>query len=172
MRDFSIATFNRFRDADANVGYILGLWSRMADALPYVGKLPLGPRRGPEPLVDTIAPQIASEYVKSRLLLAQKLADDDDEVMDPYIDGNDDNVRAEVEQLPRLFRQQYALVSKGIASMWDPRQARYEEIMQQYKAATQSGAGPPPASVAKAKHRLEYELAWLVYIISSVVGAQ
>lgn len=147
MKDFSIATFNRFHDADATIGYILGLWSRMADALPYVQKLPVS--RAPKPaIVDEMAPLIASEYVKSRLTLAQKVVNDDDDVMDPYVDGNDDQIRVEVEQLPRLFRHQYAVVSKGIASMWDVRQNRYDEIMQQYKAASQSGAGPPPVSVA------------------------
>jgi hypothetical protein len=174
VTDFSIKSLHSWRAvSDNSVGYLLVLWASLVQPLPYL-------REGLKSELEDHVPLVFTAFIESRLALSAAATgcelgvDDDDEdggaVEDPLDQGGDGEAPPMLEALPLLARLCYSDSAQYIAGLIDDIGEQLEASREQQLAMMNSGAGDQAERQAYESAVLEGKLAWLVYIISVVIG--
>eukprot|EP00937_MAST-01D_sp_MAST-1D-sp2_P003680 g3680.t1 len=154
---FTTDSFQQWQWSANSMHYLLGLWARLVVAVPYV-KPDLQGRSG---LLDLYVPELLQAFVQSRLDAAATAcaSSQEEELLD-----EEANLREQLERLPAICRYQYPQFGEYLLQLLDP-------MLQQYQDALRMLMAPGCAPDVPARCRLlEAQLAWLVYIVGSVIG--
>lgn len=148
VAQFTINSLNSWQWASGSVYYLLGLWSRLVSSMPYL--------KGDSPsLLDTNVPKIAQAYITSRLESVSVVLQNG--LLEDLLD-NEEQLSDQLESLPYLCRFQYESSSTFICSLMDP-------LIEAFKAFTTVVGGHTSPQLPV----LEGQLAWMVYIVGSVI---
>jgi exportin-7 len=140
--------------------YLLSLWSRLVSSLPYL-------KASAVSHLEDLAPIVTKAYVASRLAFVGPAAAG---TVDDPLDEHDE-VLSHLEQFPAMCRCHFDVIAAHLMAEMDPRIAQYAEVLQ-YIANAGGISGIPgilPPEVSLRRRTLEGELAWLVYIVGSIV---
>lgn len=165
--DFTIKSFRQWQWSINSTHYLLGLWARLVAALPYVrlDGHPGSPGKSTT-FLDTSVPLVIQAYVQSRLDSAEQCATD--ESLDNPLD-DEGGIYEQLEKLPTLCRLNYRSTADFLISIFDPVLTQYAEAC---NIVEQNGGGMDDESVQQGLTAREDQLAWLVFVIGAIVGAQ
>ncbi|XP_074320623.1 uncharacterized protein LOC141657333 isoform X2 [Silene latifolia] len=150
VSDFTLKSLKSWKWASSSVFYLLGLWSRMVQALPHLkGDFPGIVR------LDELVPKILEGFVSSRFESLQTEFPDD-LVEDPL--DKIDVIQDQLDFYPHLCRFQYGSCSTHLMNVLDPILQEYMEGVTQLDHLTTSNIGV-----------LEIKLAWMVHIIAAIL---
>lgn len=162
-----------------SIHYLLMLWSKMVSAVPYVRRATPGSGSSSsaatqpgETLLDRYAPGVLKKYLEVRLALAA--AAEQGTVENADLDDAETAV-LQAEQLPGLFRFQYADSVATLASALDTLSTKHESLSNIVGSAVLQGAAAaasdPNFQAAKTQLSVvEAQLAWLVYMVGAIIG--
>eukprot|EP00743_Colponemidia_sp_Colp-15_P003638 GILK01003927.1.p1 GENE.GILK01003927.1~~GILK01003927.1.p1 ORF type:complete len:1093 (+),score=213.84 GILK01003927.1:212-3490(+) len=153
---FTCSSFAQWQLSSNSLHYLLGLWNRLAAALPYVkedGGIPL----------DKYFPLISKSYLEERLKYIEIQAQSGQEDEGPVI-SEDDQIKEQLEVFSQLIRFKFDQNVHVILTMMDPRLQNYQESLQLLAAE------PLNPATRKRVDMLEAQLTWLVWAIGSVMG--
>jgi exportin-7 len=159
--DFTVKSFHQWQWSINSIHYLLGLWARLVAALPYVRMdRPInGSPTNNTTFLDNSVRLVIQAYIQSRLESAQQVAMDDT-LENPLEDEG--SLYEQLEKLPTLCHFNYRNAGEYIISLFDP-------ILNQYAEASANGVDD---GMEQGLDALEGQLAWLIYIIGSIIGAQ
>ncbi|XP_055989080.1 ran-binding protein 17 [Sorex fumeus] len=149
IANFTITSLQHWEFAPNSVHYLLTLWQRMVASVPFM--------KSTEPhLLDTYAPEITKAFITSRLESVAIV------VRDHLDDPLDDTatVFQQLEQLCTVSRCEYEKTCALLVRLFDQNAQNYQELL---GAPSQSQAGLAVQ---------EGRLAWLVYLVGTVVGGR
>lgn len=166
VANFSAASFDNLAWAQNSLHFILGLWSKLVAAVPYVkyevsrtsggGSGGDGGGDGSDPRLDRFAPQVVQAYVRARLRSVERvLRDEEDDVF-----TNPDAVEAEIDSITGLCRYQYRQVCDIVLGLLDEHIDRFNEL-----DARRASGSPEGVEV-------EVRLAWLVYLVAGMIAGE
>ncbi|EQC37130.1 hypothetical protein SDRG_05357 [Saprolegnia diclina VS20] len=160
--EFTVKSFTQWQWSANSVHYLLGLWSRLVAALPYVRT----ERNGAASIafLDNSIPRIVQSYVQSRLDSALAVAADD-AVDDPL--GDEGSLAEQFDKLPTICHYNYRVVGEYLLTVFDTTLTQYREAA---ALAMDARMDDDDDSLARGMHGLEMQLAWLVYIVGSIIG--
>ncbi|KAJ0402462.1 hypothetical protein ATCC90586_009282 [Pythium insidiosum] len=164
--EFTVKSLQQWQWSANSTHYLLGLWARLVAALPYV---PLDARSGlpsPATFLDSGVPQVIQAYVMSRLESSEQCAADD--TLDNPL-NDEGGLQEQLEKLPTLCHFNYQSTGDYLMSIFDPVLSRYAEIC---GIAEQNGGGMNDDEMQQGVEAMENQMAWLVYIIGSIIGGQ
>ncbi|KAK9671280.1 hypothetical protein RND81_12G019100 [Saponaria officinalis] len=146
VSDFTLKSVKSWKWASNSVYYLLGLWSRMVQSLPYL--------RGDFPGIvrlDEFVPKILEGFISSRFDFVQTEFSDDlaEDPLDKI-----DLMQDQLDFFPHLCRFQYRSCSTYLTTVMDPILQEYMEGAVQDRLRTNA---------------LETKLAWMVHMIGSVL---
>ncbi|GAA0181833.1 transporter [Lithospermum erythrorhizon] len=147
VAEFTSKSLQSWQWASNSVYYLLGLWSRLVSAVPYL-------KSDVPSMLDQFVPKIVEGFITSRLDAAQSAIPDD------LSENPLDNVELLQDQLdcfPSLCRFQYESSSMFIINILDP-------ILQIYTERAQLLAADSGELFV-----IEAKLAWIVHIIAAVL---
>uniref|UniRef100_A0A6I8NG61 RAN binding protein 17 n=1 Tax=Ornithorhynchus anatinus TaxID=9258 RepID=A0A6I8NG61_ORNAN len=149
IANFTITSLQHWEFAPNSVHYLLTLWQRMVASVPFV--------KSTEPhLLDTYAPEITKAYITSRLESVPIV------VRDGLDDPLDDtaSVFQQLEQLCTVSRCEYEKTCAILIQLFDQSAQNYQKSLQ--------ASNRNPLEIAVQEGRL----AWLVYLVGTVVGGR
>ncbi|KAJ6659205.1 hypothetical protein lerEdw1_019250 [Lerista edwardsae] len=149
IASFTITSLQHWEFAPNSVHYLLTLWQRMVASVPFV--------KSSEPhLLDTYAPEITTAYITSRLESVPMV------IRDGLDDPLDDTatVFQQLEQLCTVSRCEYEKTCALLIQLFDQNAQNYQKLLQS------SSRNPVAISIQ------EGCLAWLVYLVGTVVGGR
>nr|XP_028578007.1 ran-binding protein 17 isoform X5 [Podarcis muralis] len=149
IASFTITSLQHWEFAPNSVHYLLTLWQRMVASVPFV--------KSSEPhLLDTYAPEITKAYITSRLESVPMV------IRDGLDDPLDDTatVFQQLEQLCTVSRCEYEKTCALLVQLFDQNAQSYQKLLQS------SSRNPLAISIQ------EGCLAWLVYLVGTVVGGR
>ncbi|XP_060053128.1 ran-binding protein 17 isoform X2 [Erinaceus europaeus] len=149
IANFTITSLQHWEFAPNSVHYLLTLWQRMVASVPFV--------KSTEPhLLDTYAPEITKAFITSRLeSVAVVVRDDLDDPLDDTA-----TVFQQLEQLCTVSRCEYEKTCSLLVQLFDQNAQNYQKLLH----------SAPAITVDKAIQ--EGRLAWLVYLVGTVVGGR
>ncbi|XP_064383025.1 exportin-7-like isoform X2 [Halichondria panicea] len=147
---FTLSSLQSWQFSGNSIHYLLGFWQRMVGSVPYI--------RSSEPhQLDTYVPELTKTYVTSRLESVETvIADSLDNPLDDQT-----MVSQQLEQMATIGRCEYSKTCQVLMSLFDQTASSYQEIL----------ANPSSAPSQQMALR-EGQLAWLVYLIGSVIGGR
>ncbi|XP_074068530.1 ran-binding protein 17-like [Macrotis lagotis] len=149
IANFTITSLQHWEFAPNSVHYLLTLWQRMVASVPFV--------KSTEPhLLDTYAPEITKAYIISRLESVSIVIRDGLE--DPLDDTS--TIFQQLEQLCSVSRCEYEKTCAFLVQLFDQSAQNYQKLIQ-------SSAGRLTDIAVEEGH-----LAWLVYLVGTVVGGR
>lgn len=164
--DFTIKSLRQWQWSANSTHYLLGLWARLVAALPYVRVEARPGSPTSSTFLDSGVPQVIQAYVQSRLDSAEQCAADD--ALDNPLD-DEGGLYEQLEKLPTLCHFDYRKSGEYIVAVLDP-------ILNQYAEACsileQNGGDMGDETVQQQVVSMENQLAWLVYVIGSIIGGQ
>ncbi|GAB9466965.1 Exportin-like protein [Globisporangium polare] len=164
--DFTIKSLRQWQWSANSTHYLLGLWARLVAALPYVRVEARPGSPTSSTFLDSGVPQVIQAYVQSRLDSAEQCAADD--ALDNPLD-DEGGLYEQLEKLPTLCHFNYRKSGEYIVAVLDP-------ILNQYAEACsileQNGGDMGDETVQQQVVSMENQLAWLVYVIGSIIGGQ
>ncbi|XP_028384819.1 ran-binding protein 17 isoform X1 [Phyllostomus discolor] len=149
IANFTITSLQHWEFAPNSVHYLLTLWQRMVASVPFV--------KSTEPhLLDTYAPEITKAFITSRLESVAIV------VRDHLDDPLDDTatVFQQLEQLCTVSRCDYEKTCALLVRLFDQNAQNYQKLLHSAPGAA--------ADMAIQEGRL----AWLVYLVGTVVGGR
>ncbi|XP_077169023.1 ran-binding protein 17 [Paroedura picta] len=149
IASFTITSLQHWEFAPNSVHYLLTLWQRMVASVPFV--------KSSEPhLLDMYAPEITKAYITSRLESVPVV------IRDGLEDPLDDTatVFQQLEQLCTVSRCEYEKTCALLVQLFDQNAQNYQKLLQS------SSRNPMALSVQEGR------LAWLVYLVGTVVGGR
>nr|XP_020649320.1 ran-binding protein 17 isoform X2 [Pogona vitticeps] len=149
IASFTITSLQHWEFAPNSVHYLLTLWQRMVASVPFV--------KSSEPhLLDTYAPEITKAYITSRLESVPMV------IRDGLDDPLDDTatVFQQLEQLCTVSRCEYEKTCALLVQLFDQNAQNYQKLLQS------SSRNPLAISIQEGR------LAWLVYLVGTVVGGR
>ncbi|XP_048356073.1 ran-binding protein 17 isoform X3 [Sphaerodactylus townsendi] len=149
IASFTITSLQHWEFAPNSVHYLLTLWQRMVASVPFV--------KSSEPhLLDTYAPEITKAYITSRLESVPMV------IRDGLDDPLDDTatVFQQLEQLCTVSRCEYEKTCALLVQLFDQNAQNYQKLLQP------SSRNPMALSIQEGR------LAWLVYLVGTVVGGR
>uniref|UniRef100_A0A8C8SMW4 RAN binding protein 17 n=1 Tax=Pelusios castaneus TaxID=367368 RepID=A0A8C8SMW4_9SAUR len=149
IANFTITSLQHWEFAPNSVHYLLTLWQRMVASVPFV--------KSTEPhFLDTYAPEITKAYITSRLESVPVV------VRDGLEDPLDDiaTVFQQLEQLCTVSRCEYEKTCALLVQLFDQNAQNYQKLLHS------SSRNPLEITVQ------EGCLAWLVYLVGTVVGGR
>ena len=158
MATFTIDSFNHWQWAANSVYYLLSLWSRLVASMPYLkGDVPSQ--------LESFVPQVITSFINSRMELVRALLSDncDVDLDDPLKD--EEQLTEQLETLPSLCRFQLQQVASYVLSLFEPCATLYQQAL-----STGVSERASNSEVQRTMAQCEGELAWLVYIIATVLG--
>jgi len=156
---FTIDSFKHWQWAANSVYYLLSLWSRLVASMPYLkGDVPSQ--------LESYVPQVITAFIHSRMELVRALQSRSDagaELDDPL--DNEEQLTEQLDTLPSLCRFQLQQASSYVLSLFQPCAKLYAQLLALPPERQREG------EVAQRLSQCEGELAWLVYIIGTVLGS-
>ncbi|XP_043347346.1 ran-binding protein 17 isoform X5 [Dermochelys coriacea] len=149
IANFTITSLQHWEFAPNSVHYLLTLWQRMVASVPFV--------KSTEPhLLDTYAPEITKAYITSRLESVPVV------IRDGLEDPLDDTatVFQQLEQLCTVSRCEYEKTCALLVQLFDQNAQNYQKLLHS------SSRNPLEITVQEGR------LAWLVYLVGTVVGGR
>uniref|UniRef100_A0A8D0LBX1 RAN binding protein 17 n=1 Tax=Sphenodon punctatus TaxID=8508 RepID=A0A8D0LBX1_SPHPU len=149
IANFTITSLQHWEFVPNSVHYLLTLWQRMVASVPFV--------KSTEPhLLDTYAPEITKAYITSRLESVAVV------VRDGLDDPLDDTatVFQQLEQLCTVSRCEYEKTCALLVQLFDQNAQNYQKLLHS------SSRNPLEITVQEGR------LAWLVYLVGTVVGGR
>ncbi|XP_023392910.1 ran-binding protein 17 [Pteropus vampyrus] len=149
IANFTITSLQHWEFAPNSVHYLLTLWQRMVASVPFV--------KSTEPhLLDTYAPEITKAFITSRLESVAIV------VRDHLDDPLDDTatVFQQLEQLCTVSRCEYEKTCTLLVQLFDQNAQNYQKLLHSASGITVDMAIQ------------EGRLAWLVYLVGTVVGGR
>ena len=151
IAEFTVKSLQMWQFGPNSVHYLLSLWQRMVASVPYV--------KATEPhLLETYTPEITKSYVTSRLDSVEVILRE--QLEDPLEDQG--MLFQQLDQLSTIGRCEYDKTCALLVRLFDEAATRYQELL-----AFNHGGGASLQLLAE-----EGRLAWLVYIIGSVIGGR
>ncbi|XP_034362895.1 ran-binding protein 17 isoform X1 [Arvicanthis niloticus] len=149
IANFTITSLQHWEFAPNSVHYLLTLWQRMVASVPFV--------KSAEPhLLDTYAPEITKAFITSRLDSVAIVVRDNLE--DPLDDTA--TVFQQLEQLCTVSRCEYEKTCTLLVQLFDQNAQNYQKLLH-----SASGLAVDMAIQ-------EGRLAWLIYLVGTVVGGR
>eukprot|EP00299_Pterocystis_sp_00344_P013655 c6710_g1_i1.p1 GENE.c6710_g1_i1~~c6710_g1_i1.p1 ORF type:complete len:1067 (-),score=281.24 c6710_g1_i1:81-3281(-) len=152
----SIPCFNSWHMSNNSIFYLLNLWSRFVASIPYLKGEQMS-------YLDTYVPRIAEAYISSRLASVHSILHNPGQFEDPL--DNEEQILQELEHLSQLCRFNYMQIGKLLVDSLNQTISKYTESVLQYSTSRS-------AQASMHVQLYEGQLAWLVYIVASVVGSQ
>ncbi|XP_048190081.1 ran-binding protein 17 isoform X3 [Perognathus longimembris pacificus] len=149
IANFTVTSLQHWEFAPNSVHYLLTLWQRMVASVPFV--------KSTEPhLLDTYAPEITKAFITSRLESVAIV------VRDGLDDPLDDTatVFQQLEQLCTVSRCEYEKTCTLLVQLFDQNAQNYQKLLHSASGITVDMAIQ------------EGRLAWLVYLVGTVVGGR
>ncbi|XP_042320748.1 ran-binding protein 17 isoform X3 [Sceloporus undulatus] len=149
IASFTITSLQHWECTPNSVHYLLTLWQRMVASVPFV--------KSSEPhLLDSYAPEITKAYITSRLESVPMV------IRDGLDDPLDDTatVFQQLEQLCTVSRCEYEKTCALLVQLFDQNAQNYQKLLQS------SSRNPLAISIQEGR------LAWLVYLVGTVVGGR
>ncbi|XP_069932513.1 ran-binding protein 17 isoform X3 [Oryctolagus cuniculus] len=149
IANFTITSLQHWEFAPNSVHYLLTLWQRMVASVPFL--------KSTEPhLLDTYAPEITKAFITSRLESVAIV------VRDHLDDPLDDTatVFQQLEQLCTVSRCEYEKTCTLLVQLFDQNAQNYQKLLHSASGLTVDMAIQ------------EGRLAWLVYLVGTVVGGR
>ncbi|XP_070090024.1 ran-binding protein 17 isoform X9 [Equus caballus] len=149
IANFTVTSLQHWEFAPNSVHYLLTLWQRMVASVPFV--------KSTEPhLLDTYAPEITKAFITSRLESVAIVVRDnlDDPLDDPA------TVFQQLEQLCTVSRCEYEKTCTLLVQLFDQNAQNYQKLLHSASGMTVDMAIQ------------EGRLAWLVYLVGTVVGGR
>ncbi|KAM5169770.1 ran-binding protein 17 isoform 5-T6 [Callospermophilus lateralis] len=149
IANFTITSLQHWEFAPNSVHYLLTLWQRMVASVPFV--------KSTEPhLLDTYAPEITKAFITSRLdSVAIVVRDHLDDPLDDTA-----TVFQQLEQLCTVSRCEYEKTCSLLVQLFDQNAQNYQKLLHSASGITVDMAIQ------------EGRLAWLVYLVGTVVGGR
>ncbi|XP_045357654.1 ran-binding protein 17 isoform X5 [Leopardus geoffroyi] len=149
IANFTITSLQHWEFAPNSVHYLLTLWQRMVASVPFV--------KSTEPhLLDTYAPEITKAFITSRLeSVAIVVRDNLDDPLDDTA-----TVFQQLEQLCTVSRCEYEKTCTLLVQLFDQNAQNYQKLLHSASGITVDMAIQ------------EGRLAWLVYLVGTVVGGR
>ncbi|XP_054540745.2 ran-binding protein 17 isoform X5 [Pan troglodytes] len=149
IANFTITSLQHWEFAPNSVHYLLTLWQRMVASVPFV--------KSTEPhLLDTYAPEITKAFITSRLdSVAIVVRDHLDDPLDDTA-----TVFQQLEQLCTVSRCEYEKTCALLVQLFDQNAQNYQKLLH------------PSSGVTVDITIQEGRLAWLVYLVGTVVGGR
>ncbi|KAM9254070.1 LOW QUALITY PROTEIN: ran-binding protein 17 [Dugong dugon] len=149
IANFTITSLQHWEFAPNSVYYLLTLWQRMVASVPFV--------KSTEPhLLDTYAPEITKAFITSRLeSVAVVVRDNLDDPLDDTA-----TVFQQLEQLCTVSRCEYEKTCTLLVQLFDQNAQNYQKLLHSASGITVDMAVQ------------EGRLAWLVYLVGTVVGGR
>ncbi|OQS03410.1 exportin, partial [Thraustotheca clavata] len=159
---FTVKSFTQWQWSANSVHYLLGLWSRLVAALPYVRT----ERNGAASIafLDNSIPRIVQSYVQSRLDSALQVSQDDT-LDDPLEDEG--SLAEQFDKLPTICHYNYRVIGEYLLQMFDTILTQYREAC---ALAMDAQMDDDDDTLGRGIHGLEMQLAWLIYIVGSIIG--
>ncbi|KAF0719560.1 Aste57867_954 [Aphanomyces stellatus] len=159
---FTVKSFQQWQWSANSIHYLLGLWSRLVAALPYVR----AERNGAASVnfLDQAIPQIVQSYIQSRLDSASQVSQDDS-LEDPLEDEG--SLSEQFDKLPTICHYNYRQVGEYILQIFDSLHNQYREVVGMNLG---SSMGEDDEAMQRGLNGLEMQLAWLIYIVGSIIG--
>ncbi|XP_070630614.1 ran-binding protein 17 isoform X10 [Bos indicus] len=149
IANFTITSLQHWEFAPNSVHYLLTLWQRMVASVPFV--------KSTEPhLLDTYAPEITKAFITSRLESVAVVVRDN--LDDPLDDTT--TVFQQLEQLCTVSRCEYEKTCTLLVQLFDQNAQNYQKLLHSASRVTVDMAIQ------------EGRLAWLVYLVGTVVGGR
>ncbi|XP_033617364.1 ran-binding protein 17, partial [Fukomys damarensis] len=149
IANFTITSLQHWEFAPNSVHYLLTLWQRMVASVPFV--------KSTEPhLLDTYAPEITKAFITSRLESVAVVVRD--HLDDPLNDTT--TVFQQLEQLCTVSRCEYEKTCTLLVQLFDQNAQNYQKLLHSPSRTT--------LDIAIQEGRL----AWLVYLVGTVVGGR
>nr|KAF6448537.1 RAN binding protein 17 [Rousettus aegyptiacus] len=149
IANFTITSLQHWEFAPNSVHYLLTLWQRMVASVPFV--------KSTEPhLLDTYAPEITKAFITSRLESVAIVVRD--HLDDPLDDAA--TVFQQLEQLCTVSRCEYEKTCTLLVQLFDQNAQNYQKLLHSASGITVDMAIQ------------EGRLAWLVYLVGTVVGGR
>ncbi|XP_060256206.1 ran-binding protein 17 isoform X7 [Ovis aries] len=149
IANFTITSLQHWEFAPNSVHYLLTLWQRMVASVPFV--------KSTEPhLLDTYAPEITKAFITSRLESVAVVVRDN--LDDPLEDTT--TVFQQLEQLCTVSRCEYEKTCTLLVQLFDQNAQNYQKLLHSASRITVDMAIQ------------EGRLAWLVYLVGTVVGGR
>ena len=146
---FTVSSLQSWQFSANSIHYLLGFWQRLVGSVPYI--------RTTEPhLLDTYVPEITEAYATSRLESVETVVR---ESLDNPLDDKA-LVSQQLEQMSTIGRCEYNKTCQLFINLFDRTAASYQELLQM--------SSPPEQDLSVR----EGQLAWLVYLIASVIGGR
>lgn len=150
ISDFTIKSFGFWQWGMNNTFYLLSAWQRLLCARSYL--------KGNKPsMLEKYAPRIVQAYITARIESVHAV------LQDPSIENmmeNEEQLQSQLSVLPQLGRCDYQSTSEFLKNMFDPLATSYKEFVEGQKPVTND------------LQVVEYQLAWLVYMIGAIVGGR
>ncbi|XP_063086841.1 ran-binding protein 17 isoform X6 [Cavia porcellus] len=149
IANFTITSLQHWEFAPNSIHYLLTLWQRMVASVPFV--------KSTEPhLLDTYAPEITKAFITSRLESVAVV------VRDHLDDPLDDTatVFQQLEQLCTVSRCEYEKTCTLLVQLFDQNAQNYQKLLHS------------TSRIAVDLAIQEGRLAWLVYLVGTVVGGR
>jgi len=148
IAEFTVQSLNCFQFSPNSLHYLLGLWQRLTASIPYI-------RNSRAHELDKYTPEVTKSYVQSRLECARLVLF---EGMDnPLEDMN--SIVQQLDQISTICRCEYESTTTMLKTFFD-------QTSQLYGRAIQGQLSEQDKQI------IEFQLAWLVYIIGSAVGGR
>lgn len=167
LAKFSIESFKSWQITNASMFYLLNLWMRLIASTPYL-------KPDVSSQLDMYAPDIAKQYIASRLECAQAVVKEEfDEskcaivlpllvsvflslliIIDPL--ENDQALEEQLDSLPQLVHSNYEAVGQHLLSIFDPLFNTYRQAFSVRNELNMKIC--------------EGQLSWIVYIFGAVAG--
>uniref|UniRef100_A0A452VKM3 RAN binding protein 17 n=1 Tax=Ursus maritimus TaxID=29073 RepID=A0A452VKM3_URSMA len=149
IANFTITSLQHWEFAPNSVHYLLTLWQRMVASVPFV--------KSTEPhLLDTYAPEITKAFITSRLeSVAIVVRDNLDDPLDDTA-----TVFQQLEQLCTVSRCEYEKTCTLLVQLFDQNAQNYQKLLHS------------PSGITVDRAIQEGRLAWLVYLVGTVVGGR
>lgn len=148
---FTIQSLQAWKWASNSLHYLLSLWERLIQSIPYVkSEKPHG--------LEQYTPQIIEAYLESRLRCVDSVLRGEAE--DPLEDM--DAVELQIKQVSVVARCQFDKTCSYIISVLDP-------VVSAYTANIQAGANGPHNGEFQV---LDGQLTWLIFVLGAIIGTR
>ncbi|ESO95104.1 hypothetical protein LOTGIDRAFT_160865 [Lottia gigantea] len=148
IAEFTVTSLQMWQFAPNSVHYLLSLWHRMVQSIPYLkASIPHS--------LETYAPEVTKAYITSRVSSVHVV------IREGLEDPLDDHgmISQQLEQLLTIGRCEYDKTCALLVSLFDESARTYQELI---------SSGGQSVDIAIQEGRLT----WLVYIIGAVIGGR
>ena len=148
IAEFTVQSLKCFQFSPNSLHYLLGLWQRLTASIPYI-------RNARAHELEKYTPSVIKAYVESRLQCAKSVLF---EGMDNPLDDQNSLIQ-QMDQISTISRCEYEETTKTLSDFFDQTSQLYGQAIQGQLSEQD-------------KRIVEFQLAWLVYIIGAAIGGR